>query len=98
MIRRAVFIFCLLICAAELRASDSLYDPASARRIGNNWPFNFGPLSSHFRYDKRMIRAAEIAAQRARRHSSDSCWRYVKDALLDARVIAKRPETAYAKQ
>jgi hypothetical protein len=45
-----------------------------------------------------MIRAAEIARQRARSHSVRRCWSYVKNALLAADVIDSRPTTGYAKQ
>src|SRR4029077_6200237 len=51
-----------------------------------------------FRYDARMIHAAEIAAKRARRSSSSSCWRYVKNALLAAKVIDSYPKTEFAKE
>jgi hypothetical protein len=45
-----------------------------------------------------MIRAAEIAAKRARPHSSKRCWRYVKYALLGAEAVQSYPNTVYAKQ
>lgn len=45
-----------------------------------------------------MMRAAEIAADRARAHSTSSCWRYVKQALLAAKTIDSYPKTGYAKQ
>ena len=45
-----------------------------------------------------MVHAAEIAQQRAHRHSLARCWHYVKDALMAANVVAARPMTAYAKQ
>lgn len=51
-----------------------------------------------YRYDPRMIRAAEIAAERAYGRSQGSCWRYVKNALLSAGLVDSRPTTAYAKQ
>jgi hypothetical protein len=50
------------------------------------------------KYDRRMIRAAEIAASRACRKPTLRCWHFVKDALLDAGVVAKRPESPWAKQ
>lgn len=76
----------------------SLYDPANAAPISQFPALNFGPLSSRYRYDKRMIKAAEIAQARARAHSTSRCWRSVKNALVDADVIGTRPVTAYAKQ
>jgi len=45
-----------------------------------------------------MIHAAEIAAARAKKHSTSRCWHYVKDALVAAKIISTRPVTAYAKQ
>jgi hypothetical protein len=45
-----------------------------------------------------MIAAAKIAEDRARRHSTSQCWRYVKDALITAGLVENRPKTAYAKQ
>lgn len=51
-----------------------------------------------YRYDPRMVKAAEIAASRAWGRSQGSCWRYVKNALLSAGLVDSRPTTAYAKQ
>jgi len=42
--------------------------------------FDFGPKSANFKYDKRMIMAAQIAAERAHKHSTSRCWMYVKNA------------------
>lgn len=58
---------------------------------------HFGPLSSGRRYDSRMIEAARIARQRAEPHGTMYCWRYVKDALVEAGVVGSRPTSAYAK-
>ncbi len=58
----------------------------------------FGPRAAGIRYDSRMIRAAQIAEERARKHSVKRCWRYVKTALLEANVIDSYPKTALAKQ
>ncbi len=44
-----------------------------------------------------MIRAAEIAQQRAQPHMTWYCWRYVKNALLEAGVISSRPNSPWAK-
>src|SRR5437870_1413605 len=49
-------------------------------------------------YDLRLVRAAEIALARAQPRKTWRCWHFVKDALLDAGVIASRPQTAWAKQ
>lgn len=58
----------------------------------------FGPRSGSLRYDPRMIRAAQIAQERAQPRMTWHCWKYVKDALLAAQVVQNRPETAWARQ
>ncbi len=58
----------------------------------------FGPKSGRYKYDTRMIRAAKIAAERARKHSTRACWRYVKEALVAADAVDSYPKTVYAKQ
>ncbi len=45
-----------------------------------------------------MIRAAEIAQERARARSTNHCWRYAKKALLSADAVDSYPGTRYAKQ
>lgn len=84
--------------AAEPRTTASQYDRSTARTPTDSEAKQFGPSAKKYRYDARMIRAAEIAAQRARAHSTSRCWRYVKYALLDAKVVNTYPDTAYAKQ
>lgn len=79
-------------------AKDSLYDAKAAQKIDPATQAILGPQSGKFRYDNRMIRAAEIAAARARKHSTSRCWRYVKDALLAANIVQTRPTTTYAKE
>jgi hypothetical protein len=90
--------FATLAPSATHAADGSLYDSATAKKLTAEQRSIFGPQSSKFRYDKRMIRAAEIAAARARSHSTSRCWRYVKKALLASNVIDSYPKTAYAKQ
>jgi hypothetical protein len=82
----------------SVRADDSLYDRTTARKLDLSKQAIFGPQSGHFRYDQRMLRAAEIAQARARGHSVSRCWRYVKNALLASKTIDSYPSTAYAKQ
>jgi hypothetical protein len=95
----AVLILSLGIHAnAAERRSDSRYNAATARKLTPEEAKSFGPSASKYRYDARMIRAAEIAAQRAHAHSSMLCWRYVKYALLDARAVTSYPDSLYAKQ
>ena len=76
----------------------SLYDEHTARAVGPELQRIFGPKSAGIRYDSRMIHAAQIAAERAHRHSTERCWHSVKNALLDAQVVATRPTSEYAKQ
>ena len=88
----------LLSAPLDARADGSLFDRSTARPVGPDLQQILGPKSAGIRYDSRMIRAAQIAAQRARKHSTSQCWHYVKDALVDAQVVSSRPGTAYAKQ
>jgi hypothetical protein len=88
----------LLLRPIAARADESLYDKKAAKKLDLSKQAIFGPQSSKFRYDKRMIRAAEIAQARARGHSMSRCWRYVKNALLASKTINSYPATAYAKQ
>ncbi|MFL6541272.1 MAG: hypothetical protein ACJ8HQ_09705 [Chthoniobacterales bacterium] len=50
------------------------------------------------RLDKRMVRAASIAQERARAHSRSACWHYVKEALLASGAVDSRPKSVYAKE
>lgn len=45
-----------------------------------------------------LVKAMELAEQRARNSSARRCWRYVKQALLDADVVGSYPTTRYAKE
>jgi hypothetical protein len=57
-----------------------------------------GPaMASGVMFDERMIEAARLAEQSARRNSINRCWRYVKRALQAAEVIECYPKTALAK-
>jgi hypothetical protein len=90
-----VFIFA---CTCSLRASYSLFGSDQGEIVKPELRSLFGPQSSNFRYDKRMLEAAQIAADRAGAHSRSSCWRYVKTALLEAHLIDSYPKTRYAKE
>ncbi len=93
------FLLCLLaIAGGPARAGDSLYDRTTARRIDPKQATFFGPQATRFKYDKRMLHAAQIAQARARTHSTYFCWRYVKDALLASNILSTRPKSAYARQ
>jgi hypothetical protein len=96
------FILCILALVAPVSAraasTDSLYNPKVAQKLDPTQIPQFGPQAGRFRYDQRMIHAAEIAAARAKKHSTSRCWGYVKDALLAAHIVPTRPVTEYAKQ
>lgn len=94
------FIPLLLSVASVSSASGSysLFDSSNAKNLNKEQRSFFGPLSGSFRYDKRMIQAAAIAEERARAASTYSCWRYVKNALLEAKIIDSYPKTRYAKE
>ena len=78
--------------------NDSLYDAKTAQKLDLTQIPQFGPQAGRFRYDQRMIHAAEIASARARKHSTSRCWHFVKDALVAAHLVPTRPVTEYAKQ
>ena len=83
---------------AKLEPVESLYRKHEAVAPASRNLSFFGSLASSYHYDSRMMHAAEIASSRAYAHSRGSCWRYVKNALLDAGVVDSRPKTAYAKE
>ena len=89
---------CLASAAPLETRAGSLYDSSTAQAPSSFMGSLFGPRSSKYRYDSRMMQAAQIAADRARSHSIRSCWRYVKTALVEANVVQSYPKTAYAKQ
>lgn len=96
---RVLALFALLFTAiAAHGAEKSLYDPKTAQKIDPSKLSILGPQASKFRYDKRLVKAAEIAAERARAHSHGVCWRSVKDALVSAGIVDSRPKTGYAKE
>lgn len=96
--RIIVFLLIALGLPLGAEASSSLYNRATAQKLNLSQQSIFGPQSSKFRYDARMVRAAEIAQARARGHSISRCWRYVKNALLAAKAVESYPKTVYAKQ
>ncbi len=95
-VRLAVFTAAAFAAQAH-GAEKSLYSKETAKKIDPAKLSILGPQASKFRYDKRLIRAAEIASARAFAHSRHSCWRYVKNALVAAGLVDSRPDTAYAK-
>jgi hypothetical protein len=90
-------ILCIL-AAASPAAGDSLYEASSARAVDKGYAAIFGPKSDSLRYDARMIRAADIALERAQPRMTWYCWRYVKNALLAAGLVDSRPSSPWAKQ
>ncbi len=92
--RFVLLLFCVA-CAVPLQAAPG--DPEGLREWMKKW---FGAQAEVYRYDPHMIRAAELAAQRAGTATKPRwhCWRSVKDALLAAGVVDTRPVTQWAKQ
>src|SRR4051812_8464408 len=98
LIRLALLFLLVGLTPLGARASDSLYNEKTAKKLDPSRMSFFGPQSSKFRYDARMLRAAEIAQERAHGHSVSRCWRYVKTALLASKTIDTYPKTATAKE
>ena len=93
--------FLLLLLSASsshLLASHSLHEQRGAMAPNTELKKILGVKSPAFKYDKRMLAAAEIASARAARSPQYHCWRHVKVALLKANVIDTYPKTVYAKQ
>src|SRR6478672_3352990 len=75
-------------------AEESLLDPSTARTLTPTEQQSFGPRSTGRHYDPRMIEAAKIAKHRAEPRKTWLCWRYVKDALVQAGLVSSRPKSA----
>lgn len=88
----------LLATPWTAHSSESLYDPTTAHSVPEKLQPRLGPKSASLNYDQRMIRAAEMAVKRAHAQTTWHCWRYVKNALLEAGVVASRPASAWAKE
>lgn len=89
----------LLQTATAVRADEeSLRNSRNARPLTQAEAGLFGPKSSSLRYDPRMIRAAQIAQQRAHPKMTWHCWKYVKDAMLAAQAVPDRPTSIWARQ
>src|SRR5688572_23391150 len=99
-VRILTLVALLLLVATQGKAEEkSLYNPKNAaKQIDVTKLSILGPQASKFRYDKRLLKAAEIAAERAKSRSRGVCWRYVKDALVSAGMVDSRPKTVYAKE
>src|SRR5271170_5581944 len=73
------------------KADESIMDKSHPEALTRAQKSMFGPKSGGIRYDARMIRAAEIARQRAHPKMTWHCWKSVKSALLAAQVVDSRP-------
>lgn len=94
--------FSLLLAAlfstvAAVSAEEPVQDKSKWRTLTPQEQPMFGPKSGGLHYDPRMIRAAQIARQRAHPRMTWHCWAYVKDALLAANVVPSRPTSPWAK-
>ena len=96
--RTTILATVLLIAHCAAHGEESLFNRKNARTPTVEERSLLGPKSSGVRYDPRMIRAAQIAKQRAKPRMTWHCWKYVKDALLAADVVKDRPTSAWAKQ
>jgi hypothetical protein len=96
----AALLLAVALCAISTaaRADDSLYDSRTFYVPDPSILHFLGPKSVGIKYDARMIRAAQIAMSRAYPRPTWRCWHYVKDALVDARVIDSRPTSPWAKE
>lgn len=88
----------LFLNVSAARADESLLQKESTEKLTKSQRSLFGPKSGGLRYDPRMIRAAQIAQERAHPRMTWHCWKYVKDALLAAQVVKSRPTSPWAKE
>ena len=88
----------MLVTLEVIRADESSAGQGAVWNIPSHSLVLFGHHTTRFTYDRRMIRAAKIAVRRAYPKPTLRCWHFVKNALLDAGVVAKRPESTWAKQ
>jgi len=56
------------------------------------------PTDSTIAINPALTRAATIAEERAHAHSTNLCWRAVKEALLASGAVSSRPTTILAKE
>lgn len=80
----------------SLGASTTTTRYSSTVRTKNIQPV--APLPKYRVANTKLVLASRIAVNHSRSHSTKSCWRYVKNALLEAEVVDSRPTTGYAKQ
>jgi len=94
---RFAFVFLLGFCSwiaplADVHASER------GTSLSGRLMSLFAPRAETSRYDSRMVLASEIASRRAFKKPTWRCWHYVKDALLGAGLISKRPVSSWARQ
>jgi hypothetical protein len=78
----------LLLGVAVTRAEN----PWTSSETARGGTFDDGSI------DPVMLKAGNIAEQRALPHSTMRCWRFVKEALVAAGSVSSYPQTTYAKQ
>lgn len=88
---RSIWLIFVFLCASLFLAAPLAAKPKKDRAIHRS------PKIS-VQYDRRMVAASKIVNSNARRHSRRKCWRAVKNALVKAKVVSRRPTTRYAKQ
>ena len=82
-----------------LAANDAPVDSHSlAERLRTLFAPRPEPVAETPRYDSRMVLASKIASQHAFKKPTWRCWHYVKEALLGAGLVTKRPVSPWAKQ
>jgi hypothetical protein len=84
-----------LLC---LGAAIAVATPVLGQTLPEDSDFYFSPKLESFRIDPLMKEATEIATLNARKHSHRRCWRSIKDALVEAKVVPFRPTSRYARQ
>jgi hypothetical protein len=85
--------------SASSFALASLYSSGFEGGFGSVYSFNTSrAISASSFANPSLVRAAHIAQRRAFPHSQMRCWKYVKDALLEAGAVESRPSSSYAFQ
>ncbi|HEX4085338.1 MAG TPA: hypothetical protein VHY22_10540 [Chthoniobacteraceae bacterium] len=102
MLRRILFFVLPLIAIFSFSksASAQVFYPEYGVGSPMEYSYTFTPQPPRARHDNRidprLLRAARIAEEHAYPHSICRCWRYVKDALIEAGAVKERPTTNYA--
>lgn len=88
----------ILLSALLIIPLDTLQAEQEERGNRGIFGFLFGGNRSETEMTSQLMRAVEIAEQRAHARTTRRCWRYVKQALLAAGVVDEYPGTVYARQ